>query len=253
MIHPSPAIAVRAETPISECVRLMRDNNVGSVLVVSDDFEYKLLGIFTERDLLMRAHLIQEGSHWEKAVHSVMTRPVITARLDQLELAPRIMVDNGIRHLPVLDESGRLVGVVSMRDFFREWARKGAPESALEKPRRREVRVLSKDPALLKLLALRATRLRQLSTVAEFSALLETPSSIPLVLDVDIITAPELSRLLKKALAQDPRPRIFMVFDPAQQTPKGLKQLQGLEKVEGIALFARPLNLLALSEALTLS
>src|SRR4051812_4203750 len=102
MIHPSPVLAVRAETPIADCIQMMKDSRVGSLLIVSDDIEYKLLGIFTERDLLKRIHLIQEGSHWKKPIHTVMTHPVFTIDLENLNDAPKIMVKNGIRHLPVM-------------------------------------------------------------------------------------------------------------------------------------------------------
>ena len=44
MIQPSPAVVVRADTPIADCVQLMIEHGVGSVLVVSDDIRQELLG-----------------------------------------------------------------------------------------------------------------------------------------------------------------------------------------------------------------
>jgi CBS domain-containing protein len=255
MIHPSPAISVRAETPIIDCLRLMRERKVGSLLVMSDDFQYKLLGIFTERDLLMRIQIIQEGGHWQKPIHTVMTHPVLTVDLTDLAQAPRIMLDKGMRHLPVMDESAeggpRLLGVVSMRDFFTKWALKGEPVSPLlKKIKKGEIQVLSKDSSLLKLLALRASRVKEVESVEEFTRILGLGSSAPLVLDIDLIPALELTGLIKTVLSQDPRPKIYLVFDPTRQPAAVLKLIDGLDQMEGIFAFSRPFNLLALSDAL---
>ena len=54
-----------------------------------------------------------------------MTKPVITIDIERLVDAPEVMIQNYIRHLPVMTEEDngdlRLAGIVSMRDFFREW------------------------------------------------------------------------------------------------------------------------------------
>jgi CBS domain-containing protein len=258
MIHPSPALAVRAETPIADCVQMMKDHGVGSLLIVSDDVNYTLLGIFTERDLLKRIHLIQEGSHWKKPIHTVMTHPVATIELDQLSDAPKLMVEKGIRHLPVMTTGpageARLAGLVSMRDFFRDWVRQRESENITLKPKgpsRDEIRIFTGDPSLLKVLQLRTSKLQQLGTLEALDESLKGKAPIPLVLDADSLAAPDLARVLKTVLAMKPRPRLLVVFDPARQVPKVLKVIQTLAEIRGVSVFKRPLNLLALSDEIS--
>ena len=126
-VRPHPALIVRADTPIGECVRIMKQHNTGSVLVVSDDADAELIGIFTERDLVRIIQLVDEGHHLDKPVRTVMTQKVRTIELSEMHQALDIMLENGIRHLPVMqkDEGGvtRLMGVISMRDLARKLAR----------------------------------------------------------------------------------------------------------------------------------
>lgn len=122
IIRPSPAVAVRADETIGNCIRKMRDQKVGSLLVTSPDFRSELMGIFTERDILKHIDLIQHGRFWDHSISTVMTRPVQTIRISDLDQAGRRMMQYGFRHLPVVteDEEGieRLLGVISMRDLF---------------------------------------------------------------------------------------------------------------------------------------
>ncbi len=121
-ITPSPALCVSDHTPVSECVRKMRDQKVGSLLVMAHDQPQKLVGIFTERDLLKRIDEIQHGNHWNKPVAHLMTRPVQTLEVGNLfEAGPR-MLKEGFRHLPVVHSPGKgpaeLIGVISIRDVL---------------------------------------------------------------------------------------------------------------------------------------
>lgn len=272
MIHPSPALIVRADTPIADCVHLMRDQKVGSVLVVSDDFNATLLGIFTERDLLHRIHQIEGGSFWKKPIHAVMTRPVVTIRIERLAEAPHLMLKHGFRHLPVLARTSEggpyLAGVVSMRDFFRAWCieREGKyslalgllepleSESESPKDARPEIRVFSHDSTFLKLLTLQAWKPALVNSVPalekELLATAGSRGSAPLVIDADLLTAAHLARLLKIALALKTKPRILIAYDPLRHPSRVQKLFQSLSSVRGISVFKRPINLIALSTAL---
>ena len=55
----SPVLSARADSPIADCVRLMRNQRVGALLITSANDVGELVGIFTERDLLERIELIQ--------------------------------------------------------------------------------------------------------------------------------------------------------------------------------------------------
>ena len=97
---------------VGEAVAVMAQNRVGSVLVMEGD---RLLGIFTERDTVRALSLSHDAPRHEIVswmTHDPMTIPPDTESEDAL----RVMLDNGFRHLPVV-EDGKVVGMVSMRDL----------------------------------------------------------------------------------------------------------------------------------------
>ncbi|MCC6020729.1 MAG: CBS domain-containing protein [Thermoproteaceae archaeon] len=107
-------VSCRDDEPIECAVIKMHAENVGSVLVV--DSTESLVGIITERDVI---RLVAQGVDLKMPLKSVMTRRVITAEPDEAVSSAAVkMVENNIRHLPVV-EGGRVVGVVSIRDVMR--------------------------------------------------------------------------------------------------------------------------------------
>jgi len=111
---PRRVIATAASASVREATRLMNEHAIGSLLVVSDG---RLAGIFTERDVLRR--VVAEGrSPDSTAVGDVMTREVVCCSpADVIEEVAGVMRQRRIRHLPVLDDGDRLVGLVSIGDI----------------------------------------------------------------------------------------------------------------------------------------
>ena len=108
-------IVVRPDTQVREVLRLLADNRVGCVLVGQNG---KTIGIFTERDVLLKLG--------DKAVE-LGTRPVsefMTAQVESLPPSAKIafavhrMDMGGYRHVPVVNESGETVGIFSVRDIL---------------------------------------------------------------------------------------------------------------------------------------
>jgi CBS domain-containing protein len=103
---------VGPDDTVGEAVAVMAQNRVGSVLVMEGD---RLLGIFTERDTV-RA-LSQSHDAPRHQIVSWMTHDPQTIPPDfDSDKALKTMLDNGFRHLPVV-EDGKVVGMVSMRDL----------------------------------------------------------------------------------------------------------------------------------------
>ena len=99
------------EDTLGEVAERMTAVNVGAVVV--KDFG-RLIGILTERDMLKAMAARVHTS--EARVRQWMTEDPITAPTDMdCDEAARIMLDNGFRHLPVVEENGAVVGVVSLR------------------------------------------------------------------------------------------------------------------------------------------
>jgi CBS domain-containing protein len=98
--------------PVREAARLMKQHNVGAILVVEGD---KLAGVFTERDALFR--VVAEGRDaGATELGAVMTPNPKTVQADSpFTLALQMMYEGGFRNVPVVDD-GRPVGLVSARD-----------------------------------------------------------------------------------------------------------------------------------------
>jgi CBS domain-containing protein len=105
--------SIGPEVSVTECVRLMNEFRIGSMLVMEDG---QLLGIFTERDAITR--VLGAGlDPVSTDISRVMTKdPVWVTPSTTLEEAMGIVTNKRIRHLPVV-EDGRVLGVVSSGDL----------------------------------------------------------------------------------------------------------------------------------------
>jgi CBS domain-containing protein len=117
-------IVVAPEDTLGEVAERMTADNVGAVIV--KDYG-RLIGILTERDMLKAMAARVHTS--EARVRQWMTEEPVTAPADaDAEEAAQIMLENGFRHLPVVDESGAVAGIVSLRRVVA--ATKHAPDPA---------------------------------------------------------------------------------------------------------------------------
>ena len=114
VVHDQELAALPGTATVREAARLMAARNIGSVLVTARDG--RLEGILTERDILCR--IVAPGCDPDRTrLQEVMTKDPDTIGPDEPAIeALRRMRDGGYRHLPVVD-GGRLVGIVSRRDF----------------------------------------------------------------------------------------------------------------------------------------
>ena len=110
--------AVGLEASVADAIHKMLDHHVGAVAVVDSDF--RVAGIFTERDVLRRLSLSQLDPK-TTPVHELMTTPVeMATRSTGAGEALTIMLERHFRHLPVADDNGKLLGILSIRNLL-EW------------------------------------------------------------------------------------------------------------------------------------
>ncbi|MCL4863237.1 MAG: CBS domain-containing protein [Caldilineaceae bacterium] len=113
-LSPRAPITVEPQSSLERAVRQMKAHNIGCLLVA--DAQDRLVGIFTERDLLIKvAGLVSDlGS---AAVADYMTPEPVALGADQpLAHALHLMSIHGFRHLPLVDDLGRPTGIISFRD-----------------------------------------------------------------------------------------------------------------------------------------
>ncbi|HEV8321844.1 MAG TPA: CBS domain-containing protein [Myxococcota bacterium] len=134
-VEPTRPRAVRRDATAAEAIRAMMDAHAGCVCIVEDG---RLLGIFTERDVLNKV----AGRGLDPA--KVRVADVMTANPEALHPEDEIvyclakMTVGGFRHVPLVDGDGRPVGIIAMRDIVRylvslfpEAVLNTAPEPAL--------------------------------------------------------------------------------------------------------------------------
>jgi CBS domain-containing protein len=112
-----PPPVVEPNVSVTDAVTVMARHRVGAVVVVEKS---KLVGIFTERDLMLR--VVQERRDPSSIqVRDVMTSDVMTmTEASTHDDASKLMLLEHLRHLPILDDDGKVLGLLSMRALLEE-------------------------------------------------------------------------------------------------------------------------------------
>jgi CBS domain-containing protein len=105
--------SIDADKPVSYAAKMMKDEDVGFAPIVEGD---KLIGTVTDRDIAMK--VVAEGRDPQSTtVREIASTNLVTIDPQQdLDDALRLMASNQVRRLPVVEEDGRLVGVVAQKD-----------------------------------------------------------------------------------------------------------------------------------------
>lgn len=105
---------------LNRAAQLMWENDCGCIPVIAANGEAKLIGLLTDRDICMGAYT-QGKPLAEIPVTTAMARKIISCRPgDDVRQAEALMKHNQVRRLPVTDEKGVLVGIVSINDLALE-------------------------------------------------------------------------------------------------------------------------------------
>ena len=126
---------VTPDTPVSEAARLMKEEDVGIVPVVERaggaETRGRLIGVVTDRDIAVRH--VAEGRTTDSPVRDVMSGGVKTASPDDsVETVMALMGREQVRRIPIVDERGSLVGVVSQADLVRKASDPAQVEKTVE-------------------------------------------------------------------------------------------------------------------------
>ena len=101
---------------VLDALRVLAEKNVGALIVVEGP---RVIGILSERDYARKVILLGRSSA-ETPVWQIMSAPVITVGPeDGVRRCMELMTERRIRHLPVVDESGAMIGMISIGDLVR--------------------------------------------------------------------------------------------------------------------------------------
>ena len=117
LMTPEPEVLLPWD-PLSRAAEIMRDYDVGIVPVVNDRARMRVIGVITDRDIVIR-HVAQ-GHHHECPAEDAMTREPLFAVEpdDDLETVLAIMRTQKVRRVLVISPSGRLLGIISQADLL---------------------------------------------------------------------------------------------------------------------------------------
>lgn len=111
-----PACCI-SETALQEVAQMMVDHDCGEIPVVEDKETKLPIGVITDRDIVCRT-LARGINPLDLTVSDCMTKPCVTVTPDMsVEECSRIMEENKIRRVPVVDASGSCCGIVALADI----------------------------------------------------------------------------------------------------------------------------------------
>lgn len=113
----SKLCTIDADKSVAYAAKMLRDEDVGLAPIVEGD---RLIGTLTDRDIAIR--VVAEGRDPESTtVREVASTDLVTVDPQQdLEEALRLMAEHQIRRIPVVEEDGRIVGIVAQADIARQ-------------------------------------------------------------------------------------------------------------------------------------
>ncbi|HSQ31016.1 MAG TPA: CBS domain-containing protein [Gemmatimonadaceae bacterium] len=135
--------SVTADATVREAAQVMKRENVGIVPVVASQNERRLLGVVTDRDIAIRC--IAEGKDGTCRVRDVMSADDLATcnANDDVENVMSAMRSEKVRRIPIVDERGSLVGIVSQADVLlktRDTSRAGETVEQISEPGGRHAR-----------------------------------------------------------------------------------------------------------------
>jgi CBS domain-containing protein len=110
-------VTAKKNITVKDAIKILFKRHIGAIVVTND--EKKCVGIFTERDAI---RVVAQNIPLDSSLEEVMTKNVVTVQEDAtFEEARGKIIGHEIRHLPVVDSNGKLVGLIAIRKILDEF------------------------------------------------------------------------------------------------------------------------------------
>ena len=109
-------VTIKGNVPAKEAIELLFKRHIGCIVVIND--AEQCIGIFTERDVI---RVVAQNMPLDAPIEKIMTKNPLTINEDSIfQEAKSIIIYAKIRHLPVIDANGKLIGLISVRHILDE-------------------------------------------------------------------------------------------------------------------------------------
>jgi len=109
---------IQSDKALFNVCRIMKENKIGSVIVVDESNKNNLVGIITERDIINNLSL--PDANLQILVNSIVSKPIVTIQETQSLIdALKTMQKNNFRRIPIVNKEWKLVGIVTDKDIFK--------------------------------------------------------------------------------------------------------------------------------------
>lgn len=205
-IRPSIVI-VDYNLPMRECVQLMIDKNISSVLVI--DNKDNIVGIITERDIVRKLTLSDVTDKLDRTAGTVMTREVKFVRRDHLiEDVLKLHLELKVRHFPILTgdqpKEENVAGMLSVTDllkFFINKDKKRKSEAAVKDTPVLDIAIFSANKTIVADYTAIFSQLRfKVQEVEDFGKYVQEKKTLPLIFDLDSFSGVKRSNLIPAVL-----------------------------------------------------
>lgn len=113
-LDPSDPVTIQSGASVAEVMRILQDNRMGCVLVVSN--AGVLEGIFTERDYVLKVWGV-EGADAQQIEDYLTPNPITVTPEETVAYVLNLMSLGGFRHLPIVDDEKKPIGVLSVKNI----------------------------------------------------------------------------------------------------------------------------------------
>lgn len=139
LMTPDPACCL-PQTKLTDVARMMAENNCGEIPVIGSREDRRPIGVVTDRDIVLRT-LGAGVDPMQKTAADCMTEPCITVTPETtLVECCDVMEQNQIRRVPVIDDGGRLIGIVALADVTKYAGRRTTAEVIKEVSEQRDAK-----------------------------------------------------------------------------------------------------------------
>jgi CBS domain-containing protein len=109
---------VTPETPVQEAARLMKTEDAGALPVVESEGSRRLVGMITDRDIAIR--VVADGMTSAQVRDAMSSNPKACRPDDNVKDVMDVMSEAQVRRIPIVDDGGVVVGIVSQADVVRQ-------------------------------------------------------------------------------------------------------------------------------------